>query len=199
MGYVMRANSSVLVLRLVWQTSLATLPIRGRSAHSAVLTDTLRVGPRWGKWQTSGASLPSLDSPREVPDDHMCRPNRLQRRQLKSARGQACRQPWRALSLTIHVKVEAVELGITTPKNRILANIVLPDCGMMGQWLVLQVDEEHARRRMLPILGTNRASGHSERVCPSGPRDNLSAPTCKSCSRAIRTPRRAYLATIIYP
>ena len=26
MGYVMRANSSVLVLRLVWQTSLATLP-----------------------------------------------------------------------------------------------------------------------------------------------------------------------------
>ena len=195
----MRANSSALTLRLVWQSSLATLPIRGRSAHSAVLTDTLRVGPRWGKWQTSGASLPSLDSPREVPDDHMCRPNRLQRRQLKSAWGQACRQPWRALSLTIHVKVEAVELGITTPKNRILANIVLPDCGMMGQWLVLQVDEEHARRRMLPILDTNRASGHSERVCPSGPRDNLSAPTCKSCSRAIRTPRRAYLATIIYP
>ena len=26
MGYVMRANSSVLVLRLVWQSSLATLP-----------------------------------------------------------------------------------------------------------------------------------------------------------------------------
>ena len=30
MGYVMRANSTVLVLRLVWQTSLATVPFGGR-------------------------------------------------------------------------------------------------------------------------------------------------------------------------
>ena len=32
MGYVMRANSSVLVLHLVWQTSLATLRFSSRSA-----------------------------------------------------------------------------------------------------------------------------------------------------------------------
>ena len=35
----MRANSSVLVLRLVWQTSLATLPFCRRSATRAVLTE----------------------------------------------------------------------------------------------------------------------------------------------------------------
>ena len=37
MGYVMRANSSVLVLRLVSQSSLATLPFCRRPAPSAVL------------------------------------------------------------------------------------------------------------------------------------------------------------------
>ena len=37
MGYVMRANSSVLVLRLVWQTSLATLPFCCRSAPALCL------------------------------------------------------------------------------------------------------------------------------------------------------------------
>ena len=39
MGYVMRANSSALTLRLVWQSSLATLPFCRRSATRAVLTE----------------------------------------------------------------------------------------------------------------------------------------------------------------
>ena len=52
MGYVMRANSSVLVLRLVWQTSLATLPFCGRPALAAC--SHKRPGPTRGreKWQS---------------------------------------------------------------------------------------------------------------------------------------------------
>ena len=74
-------------------------------------------------------------------DDQMRRQNRLQWGRPKSAWAQTCSQPWRMLSLTIHVNAEPVDLGITTPKNMILADIILPDCRMMGQWLVPLVDE----------------------------------------------------------
>ena len=66
---------------------------------------------------------------------------------------QACRQRWRALLLIIPAKLEAAESGITTLGNELLANIVLPDGGTVGQWLAPQVDEAYATGRMSPMLG----------------------------------------------
>jgi len=40
---------------------------------------------------------------------------------------QACRQRWRALSLVIKAKLEAVESGITTFEDEFLAHIVMPE------------------------------------------------------------------------
>ena len=55
MGYVMRANSSVLVLRLVWQTSLATPPLTAAQPVRAgpVLPAVPNSITRREKWQTS--------------------------------------------------------------------------------------------------------------------------------------------------
>ena len=69
----------------------------------------------------------------------------------QSAWEQACSQRWRALLLIIRAKLEAVESGITTPESEFLANIVLPDGGTVGQWLVPLVDEAYATGKMPPM------------------------------------------------
>ena len=56
--YVMRANSSALTLRLVWQSSLATLPFCRRSGLGPVLTVATNSGPGCKKWQSLVSSLP---------------------------------------------------------------------------------------------------------------------------------------------
>jgi hypothetical protein len=47
---------------------------------------------------------------------------------------QACRQRWRALSLVIKAKLEAVESGITSIEDEFLAHTVLPNGSTMGEW-----------------------------------------------------------------
>ena len=64
MGYVMRANSSALTLRLVWQSSLATLPFWCQFAADAVLTKGPYTGFGGVKWQNLVRSVPSPDCSR---------------------------------------------------------------------------------------------------------------------------------------
>ena len=54
----MRANSSALILRLVWRSSLATLPSCLRSGPSAVLTVAPNSSPLRKKWQSVVQSRP---------------------------------------------------------------------------------------------------------------------------------------------
>lgn len=53
---------------------------------------------------------------------------------------QACRQRWRALTLVVKAKLEAVEAGITIFEDEFLAHIVLPNGQTAGEWMRPQVD-----------------------------------------------------------
>lgn len=49
---------------------------------------------------------------------------------------QACRQRWRALSLVIKAKLEAIDSGISTFEEEFMAHIMLPDGVTVGEKLV---------------------------------------------------------------
>lgn len=57
---------------------------------------------------------------------------------------QACRQRWRALTIVVKAKLEAVETGITVFEDEFLAHIVLPDGQTAGEWMRPQVEEAYA-------------------------------------------------------
>ena len=59
-------------------------------------------------------------------------PRPLTPTQSAAAYEQACRQLWRALSLVIKAKLEAIESGIATFENEFLAQLVLPDGRTVG-------------------------------------------------------------------
>jgi hypothetical protein len=56
---------------------------------------------------------------------------------------QAVRQRWRALSLVVKAKLEAVESGITTFDDEFMAHIVLPHGGTVGEWMAPQIREAY--------------------------------------------------------
>ena len=78
----------------------------------------------------------------------------------RSAWEQACRQRWRPLLLIIRAKLEAVESDITTLESEFLANIVLPNGGTVGDWLVPQIEEVYGTGRMPPMLGATLDPHH---------------------------------------
>jgi hypothetical protein len=51
------------------------------------------------------------------------------------------RQRWRALTLCIKAKLEAVESGIATIEEEFLAHVVMPTGETFGQWAVPQIRE----------------------------------------------------------
>jgi hypothetical protein len=51
------------------------------------------------------------------------------------------RQRWRALTLVIKAKLEAVESGIATIEEEFLAHVVVPGGGTFGEWAVPQLRE----------------------------------------------------------
>jgi hypothetical protein len=57
------------------------------------------------------------------------------------------RQRWRALTLVIKAKLEAVESGIATIEEEFLPHIVVPGGGTFGEWAVpqLRVIKEEGR------------------------------------------------------
>lgn len=74
---------------------------------------------------------------------------------------QATRQRWRALSLVVKAKLEAVETGITTFDDEFLAHIVLPNGATAGEWLKPQVEDAYRLGTMpalLPMLPAPESS-----------------------------------------
>lgn len=73
---------------------------------------------------------------------------------------QACRQRWRALSLVIKAKLEAVESGITEFEDEFLAHIVLPDNSTVGahaRRAVAVAYETGVMPALLPLLPSSGA------------------------------------------
>ncbi len=65
---------------------------------------------------------------------------------------QATRQRWRALTLVIKAKLEAVEAGITEFEAEFLAHIVLPDGTTVGDWALPQVAKAYDMGEMPKAL-----------------------------------------------
>jgi len=64
---------------------------------------------------------------------------------------QACRQRWRALSLVIKAKLEAVDAGIAIFEDEFMANIVLPDGGTVSQFMLPQITAAYESGKM-PLM-----------------------------------------------
>jgi hypothetical protein len=65
---------------------------------------------------------------------------------------QACRQKWRALSLVIKAKLEAVEAGISIFEDEFMANIVLPNGATVSQFMLPQITEAYETGQMPKML-----------------------------------------------
>lgn len=65
---------------------------------------------------------------------------------------QACRQKWRALSLVIKAKLEAVEAGIAIFEDEFMANIVLPNGSTVSQFMLPQIAAAYERGTMPALL-----------------------------------------------
>lgn len=94
--------------------------------------------------------LPDRDS-----DEFRLTPSRKWSRsdaESERAYEQAVRQKWRALSLVVKAKLEAVESGITTFEEEFLAHIVLPNGQRVGAFMVPQIDMAYEQGTMPPAL-----------------------------------------------
>ena len=94
--------------------------------------------------------LPPKDS-----DEFIRTPGRRTKRTHEKALAaweQACRQRWRALSLVIKAKLEAVETGITSFEDEFLAHIMLPDGRTAGEFLKPQLDVAYQQKKMPKLL-----------------------------------------------
>ena len=68
---------------------------------------------------------------------------------------QACRQRWRALTLVIKAKLEAVECGISVFEDEFMANIVLPSGETVSDFMKPQIEQAYINGtvpKMLPML-----------------------------------------------
>ena len=65
---------------------------------------------------------------------------------------QAVRQRWRALTLIVKAKLEAIETGITTFEEEFLSYIVLPDNSTVGETLLPQLEDTYRTGEMPPML-----------------------------------------------
>lgn len=65
---------------------------------------------------------------------------------------QACRQKWRALSLVIKAKLEAVEAEIAIFEDEFMANIVLPNGSTVSQFMLPQIKDAYDSGKMPKLL-----------------------------------------------
>jgi len=71
---------------------------------------------------------------------------------------QACRQKWRALSLVIKAKLEAVEAGIAIFEDEFMANIVLPNGSTVSDFMLPQIAAAYdsgTMPKLLPDMTSN--------------------------------------------
>lgn len=95
-------------------------------------------------------SLPDKNSP-----EFLLTPARKNERHPDDAHKvweQACRQRWRALSLVIKAKLEAVEAEITTIEDEFMAHIVLPDGTTFGSWAKPQIAKVYENNAMPALM-----------------------------------------------
>jgi hypothetical protein len=93
----------------------------------------------------------------QMPDEQefAFTPSKKQKRSpeaIAKAWEQATRQRWRALTLVIKAKLEAVEAGITEFEAEFLAHIVLPDGTTVGDWALPQVAKAYDMGEMPKAL-----------------------------------------------
>lgn len=62
------------------------------------------------------------------------------------------RQRWRALILVVKAKLELIAEGMSTIESEFLAQIVLPDGRLVGDWLAPQIAAAYESGRMPPLL-----------------------------------------------
>jgi len=72
---------------------------------------------------------------------------------------QAVRQRWRALSLVVKAKLEAVAAEITTFEEEFLAHILLPDGSTFGQWAAPQLEAAYQDGNMPVLLPSSTGTG----------------------------------------
>lgn len=75
---------------------------------------------------------------------------------IEQAWEQAGRQRWRALSLVIKAKLEAVESGVTEFQTEFLAHILLPNGQTYGDFAVPQIASVYEHKKMPPLLGDGK-------------------------------------------
>lgn len=63
---------------------------------------------------------------------------------------QSCRQRWRALTLVIKAKLEAIETGIASFEDEFLAYTVMPSGETVSEWLTPQMDDAYSDERVMP-------------------------------------------------
>ena len=96
-----------------------------------------------------------LPLPAKNAEEFAYTPGRRRQRdsnQTLKAWEQGCRQRWRALSLVIKAKLEAVESGITEFDDEFLAHIVLPDGQTAGEFLKPQIEQAYLKGKMPKLL-----------------------------------------------
>lgn len=65
---------------------------------------------------------------------------------------QACRERWRSLLLNIKAKMDAVDTGIESFEQAFLAQIVLPDGKLMGDYAVAAIAKAYATGKLPQLL-----------------------------------------------
>jgi hypothetical protein len=96
-----------------------------------------------------------LPMPDPASDEFTLTPAGKRKRSAAAAEGayeQAVRQRWRALTLVIKAKLEAVDAKISTVEEEFLAHLALPDGRTVGEWLGPQLGEVYAKQEMPALL-----------------------------------------------
>lgn len=94
--------------------------------------------------------MPEKDAFRKTPNGR----TRNNEWAIEQAWEQAGRQRWRALSLAIKAKLEAVASGITSFEEEFLAHVVLPNGKNLGEIIVPQIAISYENKKMPPLLGS---------------------------------------------
>jgi hypothetical protein len=90
---------------------------------------------------------PKDDSYRRTPSGRM-----RQGESASSAYEQEMRRRWRALTLAIKAKLEAVDTGITEFEQEFLAHIVLPGNKTVGEMIMPSIEEAYHSGKIVALL-----------------------------------------------
>ncbi len=92
--------------------------------------------------------------PLPFPEDYKTTPTGRTRKdnQVNEAFEQATRQKWRALSLAVKAKLEAVESGIATFEQEFLAYMVLPGGRTVAEAIVPQIEQSYESGKDIKLI-----------------------------------------------